>query len=283
LEGREPKTLKRASKTTHEEGKMIARLSILTVALWCNLHIIGVGNAQEEKNYMYAAPKETKAEEVIGGPIYSGTVIAYGKRIAPPYYITMRNDTVWINDVPYKPSWREPNLRPQPTEVTELVKQKHSLVTSISIDYRAWADQFGQDSARQMILEKYKEHPLISSMQFSGQSLKLMFKDIDVPMVLSLERLGPPMSKEQIAAETLARRRDSMGSLTACLTRGEMIIFSYTTPTYEFTPRTAAEVITIVLSVKSGAISHEQGQEELGKIIRPKHALEILSHLDSWD
>ena len=68
---------------------MLARLLMLTLVLWCNLQIIGIANAQEEKDYMYAVPKETKGEEDLGNPIYTGLVIAYGRRITSPMWLLL--------------------------------------------------------------------------------------------------------------------------------------------------------------------------------------------------
>jgi hypothetical protein len=232
---------------------------------------------QEESDYMYLEPKG-EGEDDQG--INTGWVVAYGKRIPPPYYVKFERDTIWINDLPYSPTWKEPTKEPVKVVASELARQKHNLNESIFRSYRKYADSLGIQTAREMIQTEYGGHPLIKSMTFSdvSETMQLEWADGQVEHVF-LYDLGPGITME----EWRTQRQQAAERVRDSLRHGWMIIFSYCVPMHYRPPEKAQEIQSIILDAKAGVISLEDAKSMLSQTLRQHHVEQILSNLDSWE
>jgi hypothetical protein len=263
----------------------ISKRLILVLLITCAGLFVSTLQAQEEPAQMYLEPKGEGEKE--GEPIYTGIVIAYGVKIATPYHVTLKNDTIYINDLPYSPRKKPPGWKPKEIIVTEQARQEHSLIKNISSSYRKYFASFGEKRAQEMILEEYGNNPLISMLEFSphGDELIIKFHDRPAPMGISLITLMVPPSNEEGKEEKIqAQRMLLVKRVKSHLQKDGLVIYGYSGP-YQYLRRDRfSEMNKIILDLKNDRISREEAEAQLreNKVHR-KYIQEIIEHLESWD
>ena len=220
------------------------------------------------------------AEEEEGG-ISNGTVVAYGKRITPPYFVKLEDDTIWINDQPYSPRREDPDRAVIEIEITNLDRQKHNLIDSIGISCLELFEFYTSTEAQNRILQEYGDHPLIGSMEFVGDipCLHIEFKDGDEENLMIPFSLGDPETPEDLTYE-LSKEIKLIKNI---LLRGGMIIFDYFPPVHMLPSRKAMQIYGIIKDVKNKKISKSEAKAALTKIITHRHSERVIENLETWD
>jgi hypothetical protein len=126
---------------------------LLWVALW-----IGLTFAQVD---IYDATKNPTPPEPKDG-IHNGLFIYNGVKVPQPYFVTMRDDTIYINDIPFSPRRRDPSELPRKIEVTELAKRKHEFLRSLQAKSGDYYRKYGKDKAKQMIQDEFGNDTLVT-------------------------------------------------------------------------------------------------------------------------
>ena len=253
--------------------KMICRILVI----FCVCTAIISLYAQEETTPMYL---DDKGGELEGETIYTGKVIAYGELLEPPYIVELKNDTIWINEVPYSPVKQKGSQKWDKQGEDESWVHKHNLMQELNNKYEEYTIEHGEDSAKTIIKADYKDHPLISELELSesGQSLIVEFED-GKQIFLDLS----PIEEKSIGSkEKTELRRSQVEKLRKRLKENMMVIFSYEQPYHYILPHKVAEIEKIISDMKGGLISKSVAEEELSKLITKEHAIEILNNLDEW-
>ena len=233
-----------------------------------------------------------KGEEVQG--INSGYVVAYGKLLPRPYYVTIRNDTVWINNAAYQPVLTDPNLTVGMPEISDSIRKKAELGGSIQNDYVKYYQTYGLEKAQVMLKEKYLGIPLVSELcyktfadsigeivekydgfcvEFTDGTFKILYA------TTSTSRGGPRIFPPE---DPQVKRQMAVNRVKKLLREGWTFLISYSTElnTHE---NIVEEVKQVLLDLKNGEVSLEVAEEKVKGIIHdPWITQDILDNYESW-
>jgi hypothetical protein len=134
--------------------------------------------AQEEPTPMYLQKKGGEGEGDID-TIYTGKMILYGERVDPPYYIQVRNDTVWINNIPVYPTVKTYSEEPVAVQESELRRIQLALQWDIVRDYINYNNTLGEEYAIRKIRQQYLSDTLITNIDFQRRDKKLCMIQIE--------------------------------------------------------------------------------------------------------
>jgi len=239
---------------------------------------------QEEKAPMYLEQKgEGEAEQA--EPIYTGLVIAYGVRIPPPYYVTFRNDTIRINEVPWGPTRRPPGWNPEVIEVPEWSRREYALFLGIKRIFCDNLKLYGFQVAKDSVIQQYGSDTLLSSLEFGpmGNGIILTYKD-DRHLIIDLPSLClPAPRKAEVDSFMDAQHVQSVAGIRTNLRNGATIIYSYTGGYHYLWKDDAAEFQRIMRDAKRGIITSEDAAKGLKKMMPERYISEIMANLESWD
>jgi hypothetical protein len=239
---------------------------------------------QEEKAPMYLEQKG-EGEALQAEPIYTGLVIAYGVRIPPPYYVTLRNDSVFINDVLLEPRKREPGSDTISTVVHEWAIPEYQLESEIGNRFKWYFRRDGFEKTRQRIFREYSDNPLLDSLVFKDQVFLVLYYKSGHPIHMDLAgRMlppTPPVSRDSLVHDNLVRL---VKGTQSDLRRNCVLLYSYKGGEGYLWKEEAEEFKKIVHDAKNGRISLEEARVKLNAMILDKSMVpQILEHLDSWD
>jgi len=173
------------------------------------------------------AEEVTETEE-----INTGYVIAFGRYIEPPYRVTLKADTVYINGIQFEPRPKEPAPEPEIDEELKEVSRKQGTVLD-SIHYSDWKAKFGVERAQQMLREFLERQPLVKGFTLTPTCLAITFnlkyKGKDLPQFfIMLEGRKPTMAqKEEMEQHRREERLRLPEKLSNELREGELIAFGY--------------------------------------------------------
>jgi len=121
--------------------------------------------AQEKPAYMYLGEEAKSGESQLeSDTIYTGKVILYGELIPPPYIVEFKNDTAWINNIPFDPPiriWTEP-----PHEVPESYRRESELKRRLYQDFLHLLESHDEAIACTLLVHRYLPDTLISRISF---------------------------------------------------------------------------------------------------------------------
>jgi hypothetical protein len=147
-----------------------------------------------------------------GDVISTGSVVAFGREIAPPYRITVDQDQVSINGVPVFPTPGDPSLLAAPTDenVSEFQFWNDAL-TAYSFDLAT----FGSATARENLTDRFRDRPEVRTAEWRGAS-ELRLERIDGTVrVISIDpetKSGPPPTAAE-SREFLELHAENMRSI----------------------------------------------------------------------
>ena len=273
---------KQKLNTTHRKGNRMEKWKMLVVAVVGVIALTTGLSAQEQEE----APGVFRTQEEMEQPeeegINSGWVVAYGVLLQRPYLVEFRDDTIWINDQQFNPSRKPPGWKRPELTIDEFTKRKYYASDSLVNKFYSYKDEYGIEKAKEMILEEYKNHDVITKVRFGTQrfTMHMYFSD-GMHEGFSWEpfEIEPPTEEEILEK----RLREVDGTKSYLRNNKGMIIFSYDLPVSFLQKDTAENIAKIIMSVKSEKISKEVGENKLQNIIPLKHAQEILDNIESWN
>jgi len=239
---------------------------------------------QETKAPMYLEQKgEGEAEQQ--GPIYTGLVIAYGVRIPPPYHLTLRNDTCWINDVPWGPRKRPPETPFSTFLDSARMHREYILVLNIEHTYCNCL-KYGTEAARDSVIQQYGSDTLLSSLHVGplGSGITLRWNDNRQEMIF-LDYLCSSLSHSS-EQDSLKRAfyLKRIAGLREDLQRNATIIYSYYTgPDTRLWKEDAVEFQNIMHDARKGVITLHEAEIRLRKMVPKIYIPDIIAHWESWD
>jgi hypothetical protein len=136
--------------------------------------------AQEQPAPMYLQKKGGEGErngEV--DTIYTGKMIIYGERVDPPYYVEVRKDTVWVNNIPVYPTIRTYHEEPVVVQESELRHRQHELEWEIVKRYIDINNTLGEKRAIGWVRDKYLTDTLITNIDFHRRDEEVSMIQID--------------------------------------------------------------------------------------------------------
>jgi hypothetical protein len=263
-----------------EKWKMLMVAGIGATALMASVY----AQEQDQAPGTYRTPEEMQkpAEEGIN----SGWVVAYGVLLKRPYFVEFRDDTVRINNVQYLPRKKNPTVNsPGMLPPMELNAQEFRLAQEIDDTFNVYWKAYGWEQAHQMVLDKYRGHPLISSIEFtpSGRSVWITFSDgarWNQGLIETVDYgYGPPLSGE----DRMAIRRNEVNLVRSDLMKGHLMIFGYSGYESIDSGEKGSQLVGVVNSIKGGTMSLEEGRKQLKGILGyDKLVEEVMSHIESW-
>jgi hypothetical protein len=234
------------------------------------------------KDPLVAKPKVTE-----DGGILCGYVVAFGVLLPRPYYVTLREDTIWINDIAFEPI--RPNPSPPPVEphveYSDSANRLDSLLSEMETRVPELSKQYSEQKAHEMVLQEYQNHPLIKSLVYDDSS-KIFWGEslIRGPFYVLSEKPTPsnlhlpiPTREERVAQQQVVQKW-----VRQMLLDGGVILIGH-----NFGVRAigsdAYTIIDTVLKVKRDSVAVEEGKERILKVVHDeKMAQDIVEHLDSW-
>jgi hypothetical protein len=215
-------------------------------------------------------PKETE-----DGGIMTGLVIAYGEILEPPYVFEIKNDTLYINDIPYTPRKADPN-KPKPirrTEFTEWETRKYNFESKLIGEYKENIRKMSVEEANKIIYEGFKNSDMIAKAELSpkGGTLKIRFIDerneIRINLASFVAAIGyTPPTREQILEGSAAVVKSSLeGDYTECFGYNYDIGFS----------SSSSKVLRGVINdYKAGIIDEQSAREQMLTITKKSELIE---------
>jgi len=212
-------------------------------------------------------------------------VVAFGEFLPRPYYVTFRDDTVWINSIAYYPM--RPNPNPPPVEPEVQYSDTAEAVFALWVELHSRVPelfkQYGEQKAREMVMQEYQNNPLIKSLVYDD-STKIFWGEFPVegrfyvPSVRSFMCDRPTPTPQEVTDE----RQYVEKSVRQLLLDSGIILFGH-----NFEVRTkgadAYKIIDAVVEVKRDSVSVEEGRKKIRKVIHDdKMVQDIIEHLDSW-
>lgn len=262
-----------------------------SIKLFMALSVLGAclqGSAlygQENKAPMYLEAQGKGESEQRVEPIYTGLVVAYGVRIPPPYYVTLRNDSVFINDVLLSPRKSQPRADTISAVTPEWLRGESDLFDETVHRFYSLYKRHGFEQAKQIMLREYREHDLLDSLQVvEPYNLKLYYRSghyLGTSIGLMLLPPMPRVNRDSLANEKLV---SLVEGTRLDLRRNCIFLYSYEGGEYALWNENAAEFRKIMHDVRHSTISLEEARLKLDPMfINKKLITEILEHLDSWD
>ena len=272
-------------------------LVLILILLMISLEV----SAQEEP-YMYYKESDKGDSAVV---IDTGYVVINGVLLRPPFYMELKNDTIWINNVaaspamPYPgPVWSHP-LCPRFSLQDKLDSSQKKLVSDMKSKYKEYNKEFGEKKAQEMIISEYQAHSLISSLIFRKSEINAYFKlvfsdslryDVVVWSDTTKKRrrnvIHVPM--ETVSLDTLealkeARKRRALhGNFRAFqndLHRGDMLVLARGL----ISVKGSKGILETVERIKSGELTQQEGIAQLREYgCMPDEAIMIIDNVDSW-
>jgi hypothetical protein len=230
-------------------------------------------------------PIKTEVKETEDGGILCGYVAAFGVFLPRPYYVTFRDDTVWINDIAYYPRRPDPNLPPiEPQdELSDTAQAVFDLWRELRSKVPELYGQYGEQKTREMVMQEYQNNPLIKSFAFD-ESAKVFRGEFPVggrfyvPLVKSHVPPRPTPPPEEVTRG----RQCIKNSIRQLLLDGGIYLFGYNFETHAIGSG-AYEIIDTILKVKRDGVSVNEGKKRIQKVIWDERMTQdIIEHLDSW-
>jgi hypothetical protein len=210
--------------------------------------------------------------------INSGWVVAYGVPVLKPYKLSIRDDTVFINDIPYDPAIFYTNLTDTiPMEVKLKFERLHRL-ESLYVDCYMTS---GRDSAVNLVEQEFERDTLTSKMVFTkhdNPDLMLTWWDGEEEAVL-LHSLV--MGKQGYYPSRNELQADLIKSVRGHLRNGGMIAFGNGYHR-RMSPESAHRIFKIVEDVKSQKLPKQTAQQQLEELVIPIFGREVINNIDKW-
>ena len=222
-------------------------------------------------NYCPPADPETGEEG-----INRGYVVVNGVFIPRPYYVTVKNDTIWINDIVYS----KPSLL-QTMEMDDTAKQIDSLTRVLDEKLPQVFKVFDEETAKRMILKQYSNNPYITNLDFIERGLlevdfitgkRLRFYTFTIEGIILYNRTREQMRSSMLMYMELTKK---------ILRDGKMMIINGGLKTTINTDGTK-KILGIIHQLKDGTMEIEDGINELNEILKPSQTQSIIDNLDSW-
>jgi hypothetical protein len=249
--------------------------SVVPILLWLALSI-GLTNAQEEG---YDAIKSPTPPET-GDGIHNGLFIYNGVKVPQPYFVAMRDDTIYINDIPFSPRRRDPSELPRKIVVTELAKRKHEFLRSLQAKSGDYYRKYGKDKAQQMIQDEFGSDTLVTEMIFNDEGVnKIKWKD---GMVEDVGAFRESFRKMTLTPEELQKNRLRIVEYIGNTLRGgdiKAIGYKYDVA---IPKRTFDEMNSIINKIRNGKLTVIEGKDQMHKICNSGLVDDIFKNLDSW-
>jgi hypothetical protein len=266
--------------------------AMLTSRKWLRLILIACAvfglltlYAQEKKKdiFMYL-PKDWTKEQVGDKAIDNGYVVVFGRLIPRPYYVEFRNDTIFINDIPYLPKIKDPDLPPGAASQEEI--QRRSLEFDIGPTYLYYKRHHGEQKAKEMIVADYQSHPRIVNMTFNEDASELWVElDNGSRVNMLAEYLvrsykGPRRS----VPERREDRMEEVGKVRARLNSGGMIFLGRRGSVTKYPAKSARVIYETVLDLRNANISLEEKKKRLFELFHHETPVnDIVENIDTWE
>lgn len=244
------------------------------IAMFTILAIINL-NAQEKENGIMKVPKK-------GEGINKGIVVAFGKKIQKPYFVTWDDGKILINGITFTPREKDSIKEKKDVIVTEMDKKKHELIENVENNYLKYYNSEGELKAKEKIQEEYCSHSIISKFEFKNDILNLEFNDgseINIMLntfVMESQKIYP--TEEEI----LSQRKEEIEKIKSFLKQKWMIAFGYDYTMY-IPPKERQRIESIVKNIKDGSLSAINGKDEIIDITKKlEFSEDILENISLW-
>ena len=278
-------------------------VSYMLVFIFILLMIALEVSAQEE-SYMYYKESDKGDSAVV---IDTGYVVINGVLLRPPFYMELKNDTIWINGVaadpalPYTGPIQSHPLYPRLSFQHKLDSSQKELMSEIEDKYKKYNEEYGEARAQEMILSEYQSHTLLSSLTFHEKELysyfKLVFQDQDNVRhhifvktdTVKIRRRNvihvpmEPASPDTLETWKKARKRSALhGNFRAFqhdLQRGDMLVLARGL----ISVKGSKGILETVDRIKIGELTQQEGIAQLREYgCMPDEAIMIIDNVDSW-
>lgn len=199
-----------------------------------------------------------------------GYLILNGEIIQPPYTVSVRNDTIFING----------KCRQLPPREIQTIKNVPRDSTFFTIEathgqlFRGWVDSLGLDSARILSYEYFSSHPLVESVIFAGEAtLQVQYKGSNFPMGIQLRRPSLTVPRKGLRAKSI---RYQAHSISSSLSSGALVILRGTTHRQVIQSPRSHEVYKAIESVVNGFGDQSEALEIVRRAIGDKTTVEKL-------
>jgi len=239
------------------------------------IFVVFILNAQEKDNGIIKEPKK-------GEGIDKGMVVAFGKKIHKPYFVTQDDGKILINDIVFIPREKDPSKEQKEVVVTEMDVKKHELIKSCENNYVKYYNSEGKQKAKEKILKEYGNNSIVSKLKFEDDILIIEFNDGRHINIMLNSFIMESKRKYPTEEEIISQRKEEIEGIKSFLQQKWMIAFGYEYTMYIPTKK-AQEINSIVINIKDGRIPKANGRENIVNITSTqKFAEDILFNIDSW-
>jgi hypothetical protein len=263
-----------------EKWKKLTIITIGAIALIAGLSAVADLYAQDQDHApgVYRTPEEMQKPVEEG--INSGWVVAYGVLLKRPYFVEFRDDTVWINNVSFSPTKKAPGWKRRTVVASHMDSLKFFTTDTLVEKYLQYLNTKGEQNARELIKEEYKDNSLITKIEFGPERFTLHLEYVDGSRQNIL--WDPSMPESPSYEERIREKYHDVEGIKSYLRSGGMIVFSYKPPTTYYPADLADELLQVVRDVKDGKLSLQKGEMRLGEMTTKKQAEEIIENIESW-
>ncbi|MEW6104487.1 MAG: hypothetical protein AB1630_11860, partial [bacterium] len=186
-------------------------------------------------------PKKSILGGILG--IRSGTVIAYGHLIKPPYYVERKGEEVFINGIRVHPLMSNPNYKIKPKVFTEEETRQYEeyvkTVNALINYYWEVKNKEGKESAIKKLLEFAKRFENIEKIEWNRERNEplILWKGEKYPegiMYFDDRPPQPPLTEEERKKAEEEQKKDSLEtairekkSYEKCLKNNCVKVFDY--------------------------------------------------------
>ncbi|MEW5922584.1 MAG: hypothetical protein AB1746_01210 [Candidatus Zixiibacteriota bacterium] len=196
-------------------------------------------------------PPGILVQETPNEGISGGSVIAFGKIIEPPYYITTVDDKVLINGIVFFPREKPPVASESMIKVSTLDTHKYNIIKSLKNRYLDYYTKHDQEIIQELLQNEFLKYPVVSSLKIVGNDIRLEFSDGDYELMDLTSYLTAGQEKVKQETELKRQLNDEAANVASCLTDNGMISFGYKYTTY--IPENIADSIKDIIDKLSSA------------------------------
>lgn len=241
--------------------------------------------------------------------INNGWVVAYGQLLKKPYAITLRNDTIYINDIQIAPPLPDPaSTKIKPLQKTKLGEQflnaKRPFQTRCGELYAEWFNKYGEAKAGEMITTLLDTQQVVEIKEYKlqGDFLTIVYdykwSDIYEEVTPMIEdtyydeyvNLGSWVfaskdrrTEEEKEAFFSQFQQKETEQIREGLKSGALLVFDYSGNVF-IHPDRAKSVINDVREVLHTELSNSVKVAKIVDllILIPTSALEVIKNSNSW-
>ena len=257
--------------------KSLPHVLIISLTILYSLYCF----AQEDPGYI--DEKEAKGEEI--QEINSGYVVMHGILLPRPYYVSLRDDTIRINDIPFRPLAPDPNppvyRYPQLNDTAE---QIIALMSEMREKIIELFEEYPEERAEMEVFREYARNPLIRDMIYIECERRFYVVYEGTRMSWSFYTYNRTTTYSRIPShdEIMVHRKVGYERIQSRLKRGNMTFRDYGREKV-IHEEDAIKIIQIVCSLKQGIIGADVGRERILDILHDEEITQdIIDNVDSW-